>query len=169
MSPTPNPTKGGKLEGLTISVAESCTGGMLASILTKNSGSSLYFKGGVVTYSNKSKVDMLGVDIESINKHGAVSEEVAKGMLMGCYERFHSDITCSITGIAGPEGGSDTKPVGTVFIGLKIFNKVIVEKCVFSGDRDMVRVKSCDYLVMMAINFLTKRTQREPLKTQRRI
>ena len=157
-STTPYPLQlGGELKGLTISVAESCTGGLLASMLTKNSGASQYFKGGVVVYSNESKVDLLGVDAETITKYGAVSEEVARDMLMGCFERFQSDIVCSVTGVAGPEGGSESKPVGTVFVGVKVFDEVFVERCVFTGNRDVVRVKSCEYLVMRL--FHTKSTK----------
>lgn len=102
----------------TVAVAESCTGGLLAKQLTDIPGSSNYFLQGVVTYSNAAKTDLLGVPPDLINRHGAVSREVAEVMASGCRQRAGSDYALSITGIAGPGGGSAEKPVGLVYIGL---------------------------------------------------
>ena len=101
---------------LTISCAESCTGGLIASELTKVSGSSAAFHGGIVSYSNAIKEKLLGVPADALTQHGAVSETVALAMLAGIFEQTASDYAIAVTGIAGPNGGSDEKPVGTVFI-----------------------------------------------------
>jgi competence/damage-inducible protein CinA-like protein len=102
------------LNGRTIGLAESCTGGLLAARLTERPGSSAYVAGGVVSYSNESKVDLLGVDAALIEKHGAVSLDVAEAMADGALARFQADTAVSITGIAGPDGGTEAKPVGYV-------------------------------------------------------
>ena len=126
--------------GLTISVAESCTGGSLSKVLTSISGASSYFDCGYITYSNQSKVEMLGVDIQTIKTFGAVSEEVAREMVIGVATRSHSDIAVSITGVAGPTGGTLEKPVGMVCFGfsygfLRHGDKTFTVKVRFSGDR----------------------------------
>jgi len=100
--------------GRTLAVAESCTGGMLAARLTDGPGASLWFTGGAVTYSDESKTELLGVDPKLIEAHGAVSPEVAEAMAEGALERFGADVACSVTGIAGPSGGTESKPVGYV-------------------------------------------------------
>ncbi len=127
----------------TVSVAESCTGGLLGAYLTYLPGSSAYFDGGVQTYSNAAKTSMLGLDEGLINKFGAVSEEVAKAMVVNVKRRFGTDFGLSITGIAGPDGGSNKKPVGTVWIALSY--EVAVDAIVFhfGGDRQEVREQSC--------------------------
>jgi nicotinamide-nucleotide amidase len=102
------------LAGRTIAVAESCSGGLLAARLTERPGSSAYVAGGVVAYSNEAKVELLGVDPALIEAHGAVSLEVAEAMADGALERFAADTAASITGIAGPDGGTETKQVGYV-------------------------------------------------------
>src|SRR5512137_1579591 len=104
------------VRGLSLATAESCTGGRLGDKITDVPGSSDYFMGGVVSYSNHAKVDLLGVDPKLIDSKGAVSEEVAIEMADGARERFHTDIGVGITGIAGPSGGSAMKPVGLVYI-----------------------------------------------------
>jgi nicotinamide-nucleotide amidase len=104
----------GLLEGRTIAVAESCTGGLMAARLTERPGSSAYFAGGVVAYSNDAKVSLVGVDRALIERVGAVSNEVAEALAQGAIERFAADIGVGITGIAGPDGGTEEKPVGTV-------------------------------------------------------
>lgn len=104
---------------MSIATAESCTGGLISSRLTDIPGSSLYTKENFVTYSNESKIKQLGVSPETLKKYGAVSEECALEMVQGLFEKTHCDIALVTTGIAGPDGGSDEKPVGTIFIGIK--------------------------------------------------
>ena len=117
---------------MNISTAESCTGGMLASKLIDVPGISEVFYEGVVSYSNEAKINRLGVRKEILDKYGAVSEEVAKEMVMG----LTTDVALSTTGIAGPDGGSEEKPVGLVYMGIRIKDKIYVEKRVFRGDRN---------------------------------
>jgi PncC family amidohydrolase len=126
-----------------ISVAESCTGGILGSLLTSYAGSSVYFEGGFLTYSNIAKEKLLGVEKMTLEKFGAVSEEVAIEMASGCKNRLDTDIGISITGIAGPGGGSEEKPVGTVWIGIATKSSVKAKRFLFPGDRDSVREQSC--------------------------
>ena len=109
-----------------ISCAESCTGGMICSTLTSIPGASRIFSRGFITYSNQAKVEMLGVLPATIEKYGAVSEETALEMVIGTQKNAKSEIAIAVTGIAGPDGGSDQKPVGTVFIALAILNKTWV-------------------------------------------
>ena len=125
-------------KGLTLSVAESCTGGQIAGRITSVAGSSDYFERGVVVYSNRSKVELLGVPDEVIQTHGAVSEPTAEHMARGIRERSGTDIGLATTGIAGPTGGTPEKPVGTVYIGLAGPEGVRVERVNFLGPRDQV-------------------------------
>lgn len=125
--------------GTTVATAESCTGGMIGSMLTGNAGSSDYFVGGAVSYSNRSKIDCLGVAAESLETFGAVSETVACEMAAGARSCFHSDIAVSVTGIAGPGGGSPDKPVGTFFIGLATANEVRAGHYFYNGSRATIR------------------------------
>jgi len=104
-------------KSMTLVTAESCTGGLLAATITHKAGASNYFERGYVTYSNQSKIDCLGVPEDTLNEHGAVSEETAEFMAKGALIKSHADLAVSITGIAGPDGGSEDKPVGTVFFG----------------------------------------------------
>jgi nicotinamide-nucleotide amidase len=120
----------------TISVAESCTGGMIANRITNVSGSSAVFLNGWVTYSNASKVRDLGVSEQTLTKFGAVSEEVAREMAEGARQRSGSDFALSATGIAGPTGGTPEKPVGLVFIGLASPQRTIVQRHQFALDRE---------------------------------
>ena len=130
-------------KGLKIATAESCTGGLVAASLTAVAGSSDVFERGWVTYSNQAKSESLGVSPALIAEKGAVSEEVAEAMARGALRRAQSDVAVSITGIAGPGGGSDAKPVGLVFIGLaRKDGWSQVERCVFPGNRDSVRAHS---------------------------
>ena len=120
---------------LTISTAESCSGGLLAHRLTNISGSSQYMLGGVISYSNDVKVSKVGVKQDTVIEYGAVSEETAGEMARGIKEKFQTDIGIGITGIAGPTGGTDEKPVGLVYIGLAIKDKLIVKRFQFLKDR----------------------------------
>lgn len=131
-----------KDRGETVSVAESCTGGLIAMRLTELSGSSAYFIDGAVTYSNESKVRDLGVAEALILDHGAVSAEVAEAMAEGVRRRSQTDHSISVTGIAGPEGGSQEKPVGTVFVGYSSIHGTRSMKFTFPGDRELIRWRS---------------------------
>ena len=128
-----------KNEQLTIATAESCTGGLLGAALTQEPGSSGFYLGGVVSYSNSLKQGLLGVSEENLLKYGAVSEEVAKEMAEGIRSKVGSDLAISTTGIAGPDGGSDQKPVGLVYVGLATPEGVQVEKIQLYGERESVR------------------------------
>ncbi len=133
-----------------IATAESCTGGMIASKITSVAGSSGCFDCGVVTYSNHQKNKLLGVSEELLTKFGAVSEEVALSMCRGVRELADSDFGISVTGIAGPTGGTPEKPVGTVWIGIsgKTIHKAF--KFLFSGDRNMIRQQTAITAMEMA-------------------
>lgn len=135
---------------LTIATAESCTGGLLAHRLTNVSGSSKYFIGGVVSYSNDVKIEQVGVKKETIIAHGAVSEQTAGEMATKIQNKFQSDIGIGITGIAGPTGGTNEKPVGLVYIGLAIKDKLIVRRFLFLKDRKANKLLSS----LTALNML---------------
>lgn len=137
---------------LTIAAAESCTGGMISSRITDVSGSSEYFKGGVVTYSNKSKVKFLDVKKKTLTKYGAVSEKTAKQMAEGARKHFKTDIGISTTGIAGPNGGSEKKPVGLVYIGYSDKKKTYAKKFLFGNFRERNKKRSAQ----MALEILRK-------------
>ena len=132
-------------KGLTISVAESCTGGSFSHAITSIPGASSYFDCGYITYSNQSKVDMLGVDIQAIKTYGAVSEEVVLEMVIGVATRSHSDVAVSITGVAGPTGGTPEKPVGMVCFGFFYDGKTSTTTQLFSGDRASIVSQSVSY------------------------
>ena len=132
-------------KNLTISVAESCTGGSLSSSLTSISGASSYFNCGFITYSNQTKIDMLGVNPESIEMYGAVSEKVAYEMVIGAGQRSHSNLAVSITGIAGPSGGTASKPVGMVCIGFFFDGEVTTTTQFFSGSRSDIVSQSITF------------------------
>lgn len=121
--------------GLTVSLAESCTGGVVAATITDVAGSSGYFLGGVVSYSNEAKASFLDVPRAAIDAHGAVSAQVAKAMAAGARARFGADLSASVTGVAGPDGGSDEKPVGLTYIALASGAGIEVRRLQLSGDR----------------------------------
>ncbi|HET7051603.1 MAG TPA: competence/damage-inducible protein A [Solirubrobacteraceae bacterium] len=131
------------LSGRTVAVAESCTGGLMSARLTDRGGSSAYFLGGVVAYSNEAKIEHVGVDAELIARHGAVSTEVAEALADGAAERFGADIGIGITGIAGPDGGTNEKPVGTVCFSVSLREgRRITRSTRLPGDRADVRDRS---------------------------
>jgi len=132
-----------------VATAESCTGGMLAKVLTDIPGSSRYFKQGWITYSNEAKASQLGVRKETLEQNGAVSEPVVKEMALGARERAAADFALSISGIAGPDGGTEAKPVGTVCIGFAHSNGVTAGTFIFPGDREMVRDRAAKMALMM--------------------
>ena len=122
--------------GTTISLAESCTGGMIAHLITSVPGSSRYFIGSVVAYSNRIKEKMLGVRPESLKMYGAVSEQVVSEMATGAIKHFGTDYSIATSGIAGPDGGTKEKPVGLVWIAVASKDRLIVEKFNFGNMRD---------------------------------
>jgi len=128
-----------KRRGLTIAAAESCTGGLLSSMITDEPGSSRYFTGSVVAYDNAVKKRSLGVKSATLKEYGAVSVATADEMASGVRKKLKSDLGVAITGIAGPSGGSEEKPVGTVFIGVSVKDTVFVKKFLFKGDRKKIR------------------------------
>jgi nicotinamide-nucleotide amidase len=127
------------ITGFTLAVAESCTGGLIAQRLTSVPGSSTYFTEGLVTYSNESKTRLLGVDKKLIKDHGAVSKEVARNMARGVRHRAKTDFGLAVTGIAGPDGGSEEKPVGLVYIALADDAHTEHKRLKIPGDRELVR------------------------------
>jgi nicotinamide-nucleotide amidase len=140
-------------KGVTIGVVESCTGGLLGAAITAMPGSSSVFQGGFLTYSNTLKQKLVGVSAATLRAHGAVSEETAHEMAVGARERLGVDLVISITGVAGPGGGSPDKPVGTVCFGLASKNGVATETQLFA-DLSLNRVR--DYAVMHAMTQLTE-------------
>jgi nicotinamide-nucleotide amidase len=138
------------LAGRTIATAESCTAGMVAARLTDRAGSSAYVAGGVVSYSNQAKMDLLGVAAQLLDTHGAVSEPVAEAMAAGALQRFGADTAVAITGIAGPGGGSAEKPVGTVCFSVKLGNGYTDTRTLrLPGDRSDVRERSTTVVMHM--------------------
>jgi len=133
--------------GKTIAVAESCTAGMLGMHLTRIPGSSNYFKGGILCYSNEAKIELCGVDAALLQRYGAVSAEVAEALASGARSALHSSIGLSITGIAGPGGGSPEKPVGLVYIGMSDEKQSWSRHRIMPGDRESIRERSA-YLAL---------------------
>jgi PncC family amidohydrolase len=121
--------------GITLALAESCTGGIVAGAVTEIPGSSGYFVGGVVSYANDAKRDLLGVDPTVLEAHGAVSAQVARAMAIGARERLGATVAASVTGIAGPDGGSEAKPVGLTYIAVADAEGADVRRIVWAGDR----------------------------------
>jgi len=145
-------------KNLTIASAESCTGGLIGHKLTNVPGSSDYFRGGLVVYSNQSKMDLLQVSPETLQKHGAVSETTVKEMAQGVKARIKTDLGMAVTGIAGPDGGSKEKPVGTVHIGLAAKQDVFSGKYLFWGDRDQIKSNTA----MMALDWVRRYLNGDP-------
>ena len=129
-------------QGLTIAVAESCTGGLIAHQLTNVSGSSAYFIGGVVAYANEVKEQVLGVSGETLAAHGAISEETVREMARGARRLFDTDVAISAAGIAGPTGGTPQKPVGLVYVALAAQDFERCERHLWQGDRLTVRLEN---------------------------
>ena len=133
-------------KNISISVAESCTGGLIANTITKYSGVSKIFSYGIVTYSNNAKSKYLSVSKTNLSKFGAVSKEVAEDMINGLYENERTKICISTTGIAGPNGGTKLKPVGLVYIGIKINNKNYIFKKIYKGNRLDIQRRTRDFI-----------------------
>ena len=142
-----------------LTVAESCTGGWIAKLLTDLSGSSQWFERGFVTYSNQAKHEMLGVNVSTIDAYGAVSQETVNEMALGALKNSHADYSLSVSGIAGPGGGSEDKPVGLVWFSWaakenNTLNILASEKQVFGGDRESVRKQAVKYALTELVKFL---------------
>jgi len=144
-------------KGLTISAAESCTGGRVGDLLTNVSGSSDYFLGGVISYSNRAKVELLGVSEKTLAAKGAVSDEVARQMAAGVRKSVHTDIGVGITGIAGPLGGTPGKPVGLVYIAVSSRRGTVSSKNLFKGSRMQVKKQSANRALEMVKEFVSKK------------
>lgn len=147
---------------LTMTTAESCTGGMLAARIVSVPGASEMFKEGFITYSNKAKRKYLGVRKSTLDKYGAVSEQTAKEMAKGGWGFTKSDVCVSITGIAGPDGGTDKKPVGLVYIGVSVCGNVLVREYRFSGNRSKIRENATSYALIQLreclLNYFSENT-----------
>ena len=138
-----------------LSTAESCTGGMVAASITELAGSSEWFERGYVTYSNQSKSEDIDVSQNLIEQHGAVSDQVARAMALGAKQNSGSDLSLSITGIAGPTGGSPEKPIGTVCFAWALANDQIVsETKYFEGNRQQIRQQACDFSLRKLLDLL---------------
>lgn len=129
---------------LSLASAESCTGGLIGYALTEISGSSGYYVGGLISYSNDLKEKHLGVDAATLEKHGAVSAQTCVAMANGARERYRADIGVAVTGIAGPDGGSETKPVGLTYIGVADADRNDVRRFIWTGDRHDNKFKSAE-------------------------
>lgn len=146
-----------EIRGLTLSTAESCTGGYISHLITQQAGSSKVFKGGAVSYSNELKKSMLGVSENTLNEFGAVSEETVKEMAVGAIMNYHSDYSISVSGIAGPDGGSPDKPVGTVWIAVSGKGKTVTKKFQFGNKR----IQNIERSAINALSLLYKLLKQE--------
>ena|SRR3989304_4186468 len=144
-----------RAKGWTLSIAESCTGGLVSDLITDVPGSSDYFEGGIISYSNLAKVELLGIPSTSIRRYGAVSSQVAKKMAEGVRKAFHTTFGVSITGIAGPGGGSRKKPVGLVFIAVSDGKRTIVKKEKLKGSRREIKKESARRSLKYFYDFIT--------------
>ena len=137
-----------------MATAESCTGGLVAAACTDLAGSSNWFERGFVTYSNEAKTELLGVDAALIERHGAVSEQVARAMAKGAVARSRAQVAVAVTGVAGPGGGSADKPVGTVWFGWATPGGTVTEMKCFDGDRAAVRQASVAHALARLLELL---------------
>ena len=142
--------------GLWLAVAESCTGGMLGHLITNMPGSSAYFKGGVIAYSNEIKMEVLGVSPATLDSFGAVSKETVLEMAKGIRNSLNVDMGLSVSGIAGPEGGTKEKPVGTVWIGVSTPKLDEAEMFPSSGDRGSIKEQAAQSAMEIAIRYLSE-------------
>lgn len=139
-----------------ISCAESCTGGLLSALFTEISGASKFFDRSFITYSNQSKIEMLDVKLKTLKNFGAVSKETAEEMVIAIKKKTNSDIAISITGIAGPSGGSPEKPVGTVYISIFLRNNIYTNGYNFNGSRSEIRILILNQVLENIENLLNK-------------
>lgn len=143
-----------RAQGETLALAESCTGGLLAACITEHAGVSDVFMGGAVTYSNDAKHEILGINAADIDAFGAVSEHTAKSMAYNACTRFEASVSAAITGIAGPSGGSEEKPVGTVDVATARRGKVTYRRHLFTGDRHGIRLQAVEAALDMLLEAL---------------
>jgi len=143
-----------KKHRLTIATAESCTGGLISHTLTNISGSSDYFDRGVVSYSNTAKKELLGIQENTLQQFGAVSEQTAQAMAEGIRIRAHVDIGLATTGIAGPTGGTKDKPIGLVYIAVSTQQKILVKRFLFSGTRLQIKDHTCTAALSLLLETL---------------
>jgi PncC family amidohydrolase len=139
---------------MTLATAESCSGGLLAHCITNVGGASRYFRGGVVAYSNEAKEALLAVPQEMLIEHGAVSEPVARAMAVGARIAFHADYGVGVTGIAGPGGGTDEKPVGLVYIAVADKDGTEVVRYVFDGGRESIKMRTAEQALELLVGRL---------------
>lgn len=139
---------------MTITTAESCTGGMIASRIVNVSGASEVFNEGFITYANSAKEKYAGVLKETLQQYGAVSHQVALEMAEGAAKKADADVAISVTGIAGPGGGTKEKPVGLVYIGCYVCGKTYYKECRFTGNRLEIRKQSTDEAIKLAVNMM---------------
>jgi len=149
-----------KVQGMMLATAESCTGGGIAQALTDISGSSAWFERGFVTYTNVAKVEMLGVRQSTLDAYGAVSEAAVREMAAGALMHSHADVAVSVSGVAGPTGGTPEKPVGTVWFGWASRNGGVHARLhQLSGDRAAVRAQSVEIALLGVLDLLANRTE----------
>jgi nicotinamide-nucleotide amidase len=154
-------------QNIKIATAESCTGGLIASCLTSISGSSDVFEQSFITYSNESKATMLGVSLDTVKKHGAVSDLVAREMCEGALKNAPVQLTVSTTGIAGPGGGTPDKPVGTVQIASAFSMRSTLSECyTFTGGRDAIRIVSIKKAIEMMLKQVLPNYEKKPHSAQ---
>ena len=143
-----------KEKNQTITFAESCTGGRIASAFTAISGASSVLNGSVVSYANEIKSQWLKVKEQTLIEHGAVSKECVEEMLKGVLKMANADSAIAVSGIAGPTGGTDEKPVGTVYLGVSYKDKILIEHHLFEGDREAVQEQAKDTAIALLKDFL---------------
>lgn len=136
--------------------AESCTGGLIAKLITDRPGSSSVLERGFVTYSNEAKIELLDVSSETVSTYGAVSEQTALEMAQGAFKKSRADIAISVTGIAGPGGGTDDKPVGLVFIGIADKDHSGSFECRFDGNREDIREQTAIEALSIILSHITR-------------
>ena len=141
--------------GETLSTAESCTGGLISALITNLPGSSAWFTGGVASYANEVKTELLGVPEEVIAAHGAVSEACALAMASGATKALHTTHSLAVTGIAGPDGGSPDKPVGTVWLAWSVAGQATAKRCLFTGERAEIRTQAAAAAISGLLERLT--------------
>lgn len=146
-----------KEQSLTIATAESCTGGLIAKLITDIAGASQVFIGGIICYSNEMKMKWLGVKQQTLDQHGAVSHDTVAELLDGILKQTGADCAIAVSGIAGPTGGTPEKPIGTVFIGVALSDQILIEQYHFKGTRQEIRDHAARQAAILMLNLLTSR------------